>query len=263
MLNEFNIDIFDFIFSSNIELKNGEKNSNDLCQELDKKISEICKQYDFWNEYKYYFNDNCVIDASTLSEYQYIYNGFPKLKIATKKEYFEYKKNQIKESINNNGEFECEEFKKITKGICNEGKKEILDYCEVVGIIKYKGKVFIAAGDSPVYAIRYDNISAILYKEDEVKSLRAENMIIVQGNGNYISEIKQNSSSYDEEFFETVMSKLQLLIQEGVTKDKVELIEEACKEKNKNKVVGFLKDVASGTISSLIATGILCKFGIK
>ena len=59
------------------------------------------------------------------------------------------------------------------------------------------------------------------------------------------------------------MSKLQLLIQEGVTKEKIALIEEACKEKNKNKVVDFLKDVASGTISSLIATGILYKFGIR
>ena len=93
MLNEFNIDIFDFIFSSNIELKNGGKNSSELCQELDRKISEICEQYDFWNEYKYYFNDKCVIDASTLSGHQYIYNGFPKLKIETKKKYFEYKKN--------------------------------------------------------------------------------------------------------------------------------------------------------------------------
>lgn len=262
MLNELNIDIFDFIFSSNIELKHGEKKLNELCQELDQKISEICEQYDFWNEYKYYFNDKCVIDASTLSGYQYIYNDFPKLKIETKKKYFEYKKNQIKASITNNGEFEGEEFEKITKYICNEGKKEILDYCESVGIIKYKGRVFIDADDSPAYAIIYDNISAILYTEDEAKSLRAENMIIVNGNGNYINDIKQNSNSNDEEFFKTVMSKLQLLIQEGVTKEKIELIEEACKEKNKNKVVGFLKDVASGTISSVIATGILYKFGI-
>lgn len=262
MLNELNIDIFDFIFSSNIELKNGEKKLNELCQELDQKISEICEQYDFWNEYKYYFSDNCMIDASTLSGYQYIYNGFPKLKIETKKKYLEYKKNQIKASITNNGEFESEEFEKITKYISNEGKKEILDYCESVGIIKYKGRVFIAADDSPAYAIIYDNISAVLYTEDEAKILRAENMIIVNGNGNYINDIKQNNNSNDEEFFKTVMSKLRLLIQEGVTKEKIELIEEACKEKNKNKVIGFLKDVASDTISSVIATGILYKFGI-
>ena len=30
MLNELNIDIFDFIFSSNIELKNGEKKKGKL-----------------------------------------------------------------------------------------------------------------------------------------------------------------------------------------------------------------------------------------
>ena len=197
MLNELNVDIFDFIFSSNIELKNGEKKLNELLKELNKKISKICEQYDFWNEYKYYFNDKCVIDASTLSEHQYIYNGFPKLKIETKKKYFEYKKNQIKASITDNGEFESKEFEKVTKDICNEGKKEILDYCENVGIIEYRGRVFIEADDSPAYAIIYDNISAILYTEDEVKGLRAENMIIVNGNGNYINDIRQNNNSSD------------------------------------------------------------------
>lgn len=262
MLNEFNIRVFDFIFSSNIELKNGKKNTNELCQELDKRISEIGEQYDFWNEYKCYFNDTCVIDASTLSGYQYIYNGFPKFKIETKKKYFEYKKDKIKANIINNGEFEEKEFKKITKDICNEGKKEILDYCESMGIIKYKGRVFIAADYNPAYEIIYDNISEVLYTEDEVKSLAAQNMIIVSGNGNYLNNIRQNINSNDEEFFETVISKLELLIQEGVAKDKIQLIEEACKEKNKKKVVEFLKDVASGTISSLIATGILYKFGI-
>ena len=35
------------------------------------------------------------------------------------------------------------------------------------------------------------------------------------------------------------------------------------KQKNKNKVIEFLKEVSSGTISSLIATGILAKFGIQ
>ena len=262
MLNELNIDIFDFIFSSNIELKIEEKNLNELYEELDRKISKISKQYDFWNEYKYYFNDKCVSDASTFGDHQYIYNSFPKLKIETKKIYLEYKKNQIKTSITNNGEFEEKEFEKITKDICNEGKKEILDYCKNVGIIKYEGRVFIAADDNPAYDIIYDNISAIIYTEDEIKSLKAENMIIVNGSGNYISDVKQISHSNDEEFFEIVMNKLQLLIQEGVTIEKVRAIGEACKEKNKSKVVNFLKDVASGTISSLIATGILYKFGI-
>lgn len=262
MLNELNIGIFDFIFSSNIKLKNGEKTTNELCRELDKRISEISEQYDFWNEYKYYFNDKCVIDASTLSGYLYIYNEFPKFKIETKKKYFEYKKDKIKASIMNSGDFEEKEFQRITKDICNEGKKEILDYCESIGIIKYKGKVFDAAEDNPAYQIIYDNILAVLYTEDEVKHLTAQNMIIVNGNNNYLSDIKQNSNSNDEELFITVMSKLELLIQEGVAKDKIQLIEEACKEKNKKKVIDFLKDVASGTISSLIATGILYKFGI-
>lgn len=37
MLNELNIDIFDFIFSSNIELKNGEKKLMNYAKNLIKK----------------------------------------------------------------------------------------------------------------------------------------------------------------------------------------------------------------------------------
>ena len=81
-----------------------DNNENNLCSELSKLIMEVCDEYDFWNEYKYFFNDNCVIDASTLGGHHYVYNGFPKMKLGMKKEYLNYKLQQVKNSINNNGE---------------------------------------------------------------------------------------------------------------------------------------------------------------
>ena len=67
----------------------------------------------------------------------------------------------------------------------------------------------------------------------------------------------------DTELFNLVLTKLDLSREEGVSKEALKILEDACKNKDKNKVINFLKDVASGTISSLIATGILVKFGIQ
>ena len=67
----------------------------------------------------------------------------------------------------------------------------------------------------------------------------------------------------DTELFNLVLTKLDLLREEGVSKEALKILEDACKNIDKNKVINFLKDVASGTISSLIATGILVKFGIQ
>lgn len=102
MLNEFNIKIFDFIFSTNIGLKGDyldNSNDNYLCSQLSDLIKDVCEEYDFWDEYKIYFNDNCVIDASTLSGRNYIYNEFPKFRLNTKKMYLNYKLEQVKKLL--------------------------------------------------------------------------------------------------------------------------------------------------------------------
>ena len=67
----------------------------------------------------------------------------------------------------------------------------------------------------------------------------------------------------DAELFSLVLSKLELLEKEGVSKSDLKILEEACNKGDKNKVVDFLKSVAYGTISSVIATGILVKLGIQ
>lgn len=268
MINELNIKIFDYIFSINVGLKAGyfeNTNNEKLYFELNDLINKIYDTYDFWNEYKIYFNDGCVIDASTLDGHEYIYNGFPKMKLKTKKDYLDYKMKQLKISINNNGEFLYEEFEILTDNIINDGKKEILDYCEKIGIIEYLGRVFISADNCPAVAIIYDNIKAVLYTEEEKQSLIADNIIVVKGNGNSFGNIEQNNKSKnnDEEIFNFVLNKLDLLEKEGISKKDLKVLEDACKNKDKNKVISFLKDVASGTISSLIATGILVKLGIQ
>lgn len=83
--------------------------------------------------------------------------------------------------------------------------------------------------------------------------------VFFQSSGN--QNVKYESN--DEELFNLVLNKLDLLEKEGISKKDLKELEYACKNKDKNKVVSFLKDVASGTISSLIATGILVKFGIQ
>lgn len=94
--------------------------------------------------------------------------------------------------------------------------------------------------------------------------LATKNIIMVNGNGNNIGNIEQNvnSKNCDDKLFDLVLSKLDLLEKEGISKDDIKLLKEACKDKNKGKVVGFLKDIATGTISSVVATGILYSLGI-
>ncbi len=268
MINEFNIKIFDYIFSTNIGI-NGDyledNNIEKLCLHLDEIISKICNIYDFWNEYKIMFNDECVLDASTLDKKEYIYNGFPRMKLDTKKEYLNFKMKQIRKSICDNGAFLKEEFEKITENIINEGKKEILDFCEEIKIIRYKGKVFVSADDSPAALIIYDNIVEVMYNEKEVSTLVANNVIIVNGDSNHFGNIEQNNDSKinDEELFGLVLSKLDLLEKEGVSKSDIEMLRNECKNKNKGKILSFISDIASGGISSIVAAGIISKLGLS
>lgn len=268
MINELNIKIFDFIFSTYIGLKGNFLNNSDtnyLCSQLSKLINEFCEENDFWSEYKFCFNDDCVVESFSLGGSKYIYNEFPRMKLKTKKMYLNYKLEQVKKIIENNGDFSKKDFEKITDNIINVGKKEILDYCSEIGIIEYAGKAFIAADNCPAISIIYDNIKPVLYTEEDVQSLIAENIIMISGNGNNIGNVEQNANSKncDDKLFELVQNKLELLEKEGISKEDLKFLEESCKEKNKGKVVGFLKDVATGTLSSVVASGILYSLGIQ
>ncbi len=184
------------------------------------------------------------------------------MKLNTKKMYLNYKLEQVKKIIENNGDFSKEKFETITENIINVGKKEILDYCSEVGIIEYIGKVFISADNCPALAIIYDNIKTVVYTEEEIQFLATKNFIMV--NGNNIGSIEQNvnSKNCDDKLFDLVLSKLDLLEKEEISKGDIKSLKEACKDKNKGKVVSFLKDIATGTISSVVATGILYSLGI-
>ena len=212
MINELNIKIYDYIFSTNIGLRGNyldDSNENNLCSRLDELIEEVCNKYDFWNEFKHLFNDNCVLDASTLDGNDYIYNGFPRMRMGTRKEYLNYKLQQVKNSISNNGEFLRKDFEEITQNIITVAKKEILDYCVEIGIIEYIEKPFVSADNCPALAIIYDNIRAVLYTEDEIRTLIAENIILINGDGNQVGNIEQNvnSKNNDTELFNLVLSK--------------------------------------------------------
>ena len=77
-----------------------------------------------------------------------------------------------------------------------------------------------------------------------------------------IGDQKVTYEDNDDELYNLVLSKLDMLEKEGVSKEDISNIKKACNDKNKNIVVDILKEVATGTISSLIATGILCSFGL-
>ena len=59
-----------------------------------------------------------------------------------------------------------------------------------------------------------------------------------------------------------MLEKPELLEKEGVSKADLELLKDSCQNKNKLKVVEMLKDIASGTISSVVACGILRMLGL-
>lgn len=81
---------------------------------------------------------------------------------------------------------------------------------------------------------------------------------------NSVGNIEQNvnSKNNDDKLFKLVLEKLELLEKEGAFKDDLKLLRGSCQNKNKLKVVEMLKDIASGTISSIVAGGILWKLGL-
>ena len=166
MINQINEKIYNYIFSTNIEMKNNrELNVQKLEQKLDKIISENYDIIaDFWDENMYDFNSNCVIKTQTLEMKNpvYIYRNFPRMNSNTKLDFLEYKANQIKKEIMDNGDFIKDNIIKTFEGIENLGIKEILDYCKDKKIIKYVGNPFLSASGNAAYAIMYDNIKANL-----------------------------------------------------------------------------------------------------
>lgn len=271
MINSLNEKIYDYIFSINENLKiNFIKMDSTYYEELDKLIKENYNQYDFWNENKHFFNDACVIDASTLSERVYVYNNFPRMKADTKLNYLRHKMMRIKNNIIDNGDFIQEEIEEILKDISLIGRKIILDFCETNKIIEYKGKVYISADNHPALAIVYDNISPILETRDETKFFPTANINIIHqsGTGNSIGNIDQSVvSGIDEnKLFETVKKYIPLLEKEleetEENREKIERLNMAVKSNKKNIVLSILKDLAVGTSTSIIATGILTFFGI-
>lgn len=264
MINKLNLYIFDYIFSINEDIREGLKqDENKYRNELNQKIEQISKLEDFWGEYKYYFNDNCVIIAKTLGGPIIRYNNFPRFKIETKKEYLNTKLNEIKNSIEDNGSFVISEIKDILSNVGNIGKKTILDYCEQNRIIKYNGEVFIEADDNPAYVIIYDNIDAVV--SDERESLFSTNLVQNIFNGNNYGTVNQtnNLDNMNEKIFDMVLEKLDVMkIESKLDDEKIKEIQEYCRKKDKNKIVRLLKEIAMGTGTNLIATGILAMFGL-
>lgn len=263
MINDLNIKIFDYIFdTSNFIRKNKIKDDREYCKKLDQLIEEEHDNSTFWSEHKYFVNDNCVVPTGILDE-RYLYNEFPKMKLRTLNNYYHYKQNQVMKMIENYGTFLQDVFEKITENISNEGKKILLDKCEEDGIIKYNGNPFLAADDNPAYEIFYDNIEPNLCAKKDNNINTVYNEINVNGDNNNLNNIIQSKVSInDDEIFKIIQDKIELFRQDGVDEKILELLSKNCKEKNKGNIVTLLRDLSIGTAGSLLATGILTKFGL-
>lgn len=162
MITKYNIQIYDYIFSCNIESDNNL--SHDSEKERINKLHSLFKnntyEYDFWDENKYDFCDDCVTNSSTMTGPQITYCRFPRIKGSTRLNYLEYKANIIKTDIHNYGEFNNTKFIEDTSNMANIARKEILDYANEKEIIIYSSKVYFAADNDPSYIIMYGNIRA-------------------------------------------------------------------------------------------------------
>ena len=84
-------------------------------------------------------------------------------------------------------------------------------------------------------------------------------------NGNNYGTVNQtnNINKVDEKIFDVTLEKLDLMrIESKLDNEKIKEIQEYCRKKDKNKVIEFLKEIATGTGTNLIATGILAMFGL-
>lgn len=265
MINTYNEPIFNYIFTINEDIRAGIKSDcKEYRNKLDEKIKKISEIEDFWDEYKGYFNDEFVIIENSIIGKINIYNNFPRMKIETKRKFLDYKSEQIKRNIHDNGDFIKDEIERYFTEIDNIGRKAILDYCKENEIIEYKGKTFVSTGDSPVYAIIYDNIKAKIIKNNN--SGIFEQKIYQNINyGNNYGTFNQTNSTEDneEELYKTIIQKLELIqIENKLSDEKIEEIRKACDKKEKNKVINILMELALSTSSNLIASGILNMFGL-
>jgi hypothetical protein len=263
MINEFNIEILNYIYSINEDMHKGIKeDKQEYRNKLDSLIKDKFSLSDFWDEYLYMFNDKCVVSAPTLNGMIFTYRNFPRMKSETKLNFLNYKMEQIEQSIRNNGELENKDLEKIFINIENYGRKTILDYCKEKGIIEYNGTVFINSEDNPASEIIYENIKPIICKEKDNKVGFIQNNMYV-GEDNYGAMNQSNNINNEDELYKLVLEKLDAMqLGTNISQEKIDELKIACEAKKKKNVIGYLKEISVGATANLIASGILYKFGI-
>ena len=268
MFNEYNIKIFDYIFSvNNDEYVGGQIDTQNEINKLEGIMEENhITQYDFWNEYKFIVSNNDIFDASNLNENVYGYNRFPKIKLSYIDKYLDYKflafSRILEENINY--KFEINNLK-VDLNVTNEySVKKIIDKCISNRLILSNGSYWIEIPNTKYGRIMGDNleVNSEFYKksDDTNKSGSINNYF----NGNFYGDISQiNNFNNDDEFFYMVLNKLDAMqLESNLSAERIEAIRSACESKNKNKVVEFLKEIVIGTGTNLIANGILMKLGL-
>lgn len=269
MINNLNIDIYNYIFSINVNIQN---RVNTFSEETNIKrlISIIEKKYninDFWKENKDMFNDECLHGHKYIIEKEYTYDikSFPRLKFKFKLEFLNFKLEEIKKIIENYGIIEKKQLDTIFENIEDLGRKEILEYCKKENIIDYdENKTFIKGGQTGLAMIIYENIKPVL--KSNIKENINMNPIYYSQNiyGNNYGTVQQTNSLnlQNDKLIEVVLEKLNAMEAEGVDKDKIKKLNMACKERNSKKIIDILKEIVLGTGTNLIANGILMMFGL-
>ena len=269
MINSLNIDIYNYIFSINVNIQN---RVNTCSEETNIKrlIYMIENNYninEFWKENKDMFNEECLQGHQYIIEKEYTYDikSFPRLKSKSKLEFLNFKLEEFKKIIENNGMIERKQLDVIFENIEDLGRKEILEYCKKENIIDYdEEKTFLKGGQTGLAMIWYDSIKPVI--KSTIKEKMNMNPIYYSQNiyGNNYGTVQQNNSLnlQNDKLIEVVLDKLKAMEAEGISKDKIEEINTACNERNSKKVIAILKEIALGTGTNLMANAILMMFGL-
>lgn len=269
MINELNISIFNYIYSKDIEMEKGIKNYNDeITYKLNCLIKEGHELVDFWNNNLDMVDNNCIDKINDTIGSDITYNHFPMLTKSAKAKFLEFKCQQIQDIIDSKGCIKLEDCNNIFVNMINLAIKNVLKYCKDSDIIYYEdNKTIITGGRTGVVSINYENIEPVIYKKNNnflgQPVIQTQNNLINYGNNYGTLNQLNNFQNNDEKLFEIILEKLDAMkLESNISVEKIEEIKKYCNKKEKTNVTEILKEIAMGTGTNLIASGILGMFGL-
>ncbi len=275
MFNKYNIKVFDYIYSINMDLSTNDYVNIEKCE---KNLNNIIEQtgytqYEFWKQNYSILLENNLYDNSTLNDTDktknFIYLQFPKMTLPSLLQYIDFKTEQFKKVLNSNPNynFNIDNLKKDLNIENTLGIKEIIEKCIENKILISEGEYWSQIPGTKYGRIKGENLKVNKnFNQKEEYNKKSEvnkfyNNGIIYGN---VSQINSFNNNDDDKLFDLVLDKLEAMqLESNLSMEKKEEIRTACKERKKDRVISLLKEVAKETGVSLIANSILNMFGIR